>query len=216
MGTPAQDAATQEMNTAVKGAEDQSKAANSAAADAAAEAHAGNAPKAAADAAAAQSAADGAWDQYRAAKGVYNDKKALFPESGLIQDELRSQVLLAYQRALEAQDDADRAKLDSVRASRAPKAVIDVGKDVLRKRRDARKKFLEAATEADAAEGLRDKASRRRAAGDGGEAKRLTKKASNASQRETDARAKARQLRTEAQDLDGAPATFHLFPAEER
>jgi len=216
MPTPDQAAATQEMADALKGSETQNLAASSAAADAAADARASDGAKSIRDAAAAQKAADGAFDQYRAAKMIYDTKKHLFTESGSEQEALESEVLRAYQLALEAQDDADQAKVDSLIAQGAPKAVINTAGDVLKKRKAARKKYLEAKKEEDDAEQFDDEASRELKKGgtpsdkaaQEEEAKRLRKKSSDATQRKFNATSEARQLEREARDLEGKPPTF--------
>jgi hypothetical protein len=219
MATPEQTAAKNEMADALKGSEDQNRAANTAAADAARDLRAGNGAQAALDADAAQKAADGALDQYRAVQLIYKNKKHLFAESGPDQEALEAEVLRAYELALQAQDDADRAKLDSLKAQGTPKAVTDVAEDVLTKRKAARKKFLEADREAAAAEGFADEASRERKKGGTPtdkakheeEAQRLEKKAGDAAQRKFSATADARQLEHEARDLEGSPPTFAPF-----
>jgi hypothetical protein len=219
MPTPEQTAATQEIDKQAQETEKQVLAATDAASDTVADLRAGNAAKTAADAAKAQTAADAAYKAYQKAKQTYELKKHLFEESGSDQEELEAKVLFAYKLALDAQNEADRAKLNSYEASGAAKAAVNVAALVVKKRKEARQKFLKDAEEGAAEEQFLDEASRERKKGgtpedkarQEAEAQKLKKKADDAGQRKLTARAEGRQLEREANDLEGNPRIFEKF-----
>lgn len=219
MPTPEQEAATKEIDKRSQETEKQLMAATDAASDTKADLNAANAAKAAADAARAQTAADAAYKAYQAAKKTYETKKHLFEESGADQEELESKVLLAFKFALDAQDEADRAKLYDYEAGGAPAAAVNVAKLVVAKRKAARQEYLEEANEAAAQEQFQDEASRERKKGGTAqdkarqeeEAQRLEKKAGDAGQRKLTARADGKQLEKDARALEGNPPIFAPF-----
>lgn len=193
--------ANKEMDAAVKGVEDFLKAATDKASDAKSGANKGDANAAAAAAKAAIDEAKGAWDQYRAVKNVYRKWVGQFDESDAVSEDLESMVFIAFGFALDAQNKADSATLESLRAQNTPASVMDQAKAVAKLRKESRKEFLKAAEDFAKAEDALDM-------GDDSAAKA---KHSKAKQSGFDHVANARQKKKQAEDLEGKPATFHHF-----